>query len=283
MVKQVVFFLIVLAVGLFLGIFVVGPVFRADHDIMPENEVSAADSFDDNGKAAKHDSLLKSLQKRQSQEALKRYRLQERIVELENQLVKLQLIVASLGNDEHDAEEEPEERAVVEKENEPDREAQLVAVGMEPLQAKLIMRYLGEIEMERLYLQDRATREGWMGTSRYREEFLVLRQREKNIRQEFGDNDYDLYLFGSEQKNRVVIQSVIAGSPASEAGIQVGDIAYSYAGSRLFAVHDLKTATTEGSAGELVAVEIVRDSDIITVYLPRGPMGVRLKSESMRP
>lgn len=285
MAKQVVFFLIVLSVGLVLGMFVLGPSFRADND--PKPGTSDLSSRDGMGKDL--DDLVQSLQKRQSMEARKRYKLQERMVELEHQFIQLQLNVESM-RDEGDPEiHEDTESLEVQKdaeeseEKELDREEQLVAAGLDPEQAKLLMRFLGGIEMDRLYLQDQATREGWMGSTRYRQEFLALREREKNIRQELGESDYDKYLFGSGKRNRVVIQSIIEGSPAQDIGIQIGDIVYSYAGKRLFAVNDLKTATTEGTGGEMVSVEIIRGGDKLDFYLPRGPLGVRLKNESIRP
>jgi S1-C subfamily serine protease len=103
------------------------------------------------------------------------------------------------------------------------------------------------------------------------------------LRLELGDDDYDLYLYGIGQPNRVVIQSVIEGSPAQEAGIQSKDIVYSYAGNRLYTVRDLLTATTEGIASEPVLLEVIRDGHIFEFYPPRGPLGVRLTSESHKP
>ncbi|UCD66527.1 MAG: PDZ domain-containing protein, partial [Deltaproteobacteria bacterium] len=183
--------------------------------------------------------------------------------------------------------EEPVERRETEireeVEEEFDGETQLVAAGLEPQQAKSIMQFLADIEMERLYLHDQATREGWVGTPRYRQEIMVLIEREEDLRLELGDADYDLYLYGTGQPNRVVIQSVIEGSPAQEAGIQSKDIAYSYAGSRLYTIRDLITATTEGIANEPVLIEVIRDGRIFEFELPRGPMGLRLTNESHKP
>jgi predicted metalloprotease with PDZ domain len=158
-----------------------------------------------------------------------------------------------------------------------------VAAGLEPQQAKTIMQFLDDIEMERLYLHDQATREGWLETPRYRQENIILNEREEELRLELGDADYDRYLYGTGQPNRVIIQSVIEGSPAQEAGIQSQDIVYSYAGNRLYDIRDLITATTEGIANESVLLEIVRDGNIYEFYLPRGPLGVRVTSESHKP
>jgi len=120
-------------------------------------------------------------------------------------------------------------------------------------------------------------------TPRYRQENIILNEREEELRLELGDADYDRYLYGTGQPNRVIIQSVIEGSPAQEAGIQSQDIAYSYAGNRLYDIRDLITATTEGIANESVLLEVLRDGNIYEFYLPRGPLGVRVTSERHKP
>jgi C-terminal processing protease CtpA/Prc len=279
--RQVVFSLTVLLSGLFLGMYVIGPVFRADQESMPEEKLKLNDSDINVGKAEDYGSLLKSLQKRLDQEERQRHSMQKRVAELERKLEKLQLITKSIEDEEPVAEKETEIR--VEVEEELDGETQLVAAGLEPQQAKSIMQFLADIEMERLYLHDQATREGWVGTPRYRQENMILNEREEDLRLELGDADYDLYLYGTGQPNRVIIQSVIEDSPAQKAGIQSKDIAYSYAGNRLYTIRDLVTATTEGIANESVLLEVIRDGHIYEFYLPRGPLGVRVTSESHKP
>jgi C-terminal processing protease CtpA/Prc len=279
--RQVVFSLIVLLSGLFLGMYVIDPVFRSDQESVPEEKLKLNDSGSNVGKTEDYGSLLNSLQKRLSQEERQRHSLQKRVTELERKLKKLQLITKSIEDEEPVAEKDTEISAEVEEEL--DRETQLVAAGLEPQQAKSITQFLGDIEMERLYLHDQATREGWLGTPRYRQEIMTLVEREEELRLELGDTDYDLYLYGTGQPNRVIIQSVIEDSPAQKVGIQSKDIAYSYAGNRLYSMRDLVTATTEGIANESVLLEVVRDGNIYEFYLPRGPLGVRVTSESHKP
>jgi C-terminal processing protease CtpA/Prc len=279
--RQVVFSLIVLLSGLFLGMYVIDPVFRSDQESVPEEKLKLNDSGSNVGKTEDYGSLLNSLQKRLSQEERQRHSLQKRVTELERKLKKLQLITKSIEDEEPVAEKDTEISAEVEEEL--DRETQLVAAGLEPQQAKSITQFLGDIEMERLYLHDQATREGWLGTPRYRQEIMTLVEREEELRLELGDTDYDLYLYGTGQPNRVIIQSVIEDSPAQKVGIQSKDIAYSYAGNRLYSMRDLVTATTEGIANESVLLEVIRDGNIYEFYLPRGPLGVRVTSESHKP
>ena len=279
--RQVVFSLIVLLSGLFLGMYVIDPVFRSDQESVPEEKLKLNDSGSNVGKTEDYGSLLNSLQKRLSQEERQRHSLQKRVTELERKLKKLQLITKSIEDEEPVAEKDTEISAEVEEEL--DRETQLVAAGLEPQQAKSITQFLGDIEMERLYLHDQATREEWLGTPRYRQEIMTLVEREEELRLELGDTDYDLYLYGTGQPNRVIIQSVIEDSPAQKVGIQSKDIAYSYAGNRLYSMRDLVTATTEGIANESVLLEVIRDGNIYEFYLPRGPLGVRVTSESHKP
>ena len=279
--RQVVFSLIVLLSGLFLGIYVIGPVFRSDQESMPVEKPKLNHSDINVGKTEDYGSLLKSLQESLSQEERQRHKLQKRVAELERKLKKLQLITKTIEDEEPVPEKETEISEEVEEEL--DRETRLVAAGLEPQQAKTIMQFLDDIEMERLYLHDQATREGWLGTPRYRQENMILNESEEELRLELGDADYDRYLYGTGQPNRVIIQSVIEGSPAQEAGIQSQDIVYSYAGNRLYDIRDLITATTEGIANESVLLEIVRDGNIYEFYLPRGPLGVRVTSESHKP
>jgi C-terminal processing protease CtpA/Prc len=279
--KQVVFTLIVLLCGLLLGMYVIGPVFRADQESLPKEKLEQKKSDINVGKAEDYGSLLKSLQKSLDQEERQRHSMQKRVAELERKLKNLQLITKSIKDEETVKEKETEIR--VEVEEELDGETQLVAAGLEPQQAKSIMQFLADIEMERLYLHDQATREEWVGTPRYRQENMILNEREEDLRLELGDADYDLYLYGTGQPNRVIIQSVIEDSPAQKAGIQSKDIAYSYAGNRLYTIRDLVTATTEGIANESVLLEVIRDGHIYEFYLPRGPLGVRVTSESHKP
>jgi C-terminal processing protease CtpA/Prc len=279
--RQVVFSLIVLLSGLFLGTYVIGPVFHSDQESMPEEKLKLNESDINVGKTEDYGSLIKSLQKSLSQEERQRHNLQKRVTQLERKLKKLQLITKTIEDEEPVPEKETE--VSEEAEEELDRETRLVAAGLEPQQAKTIMQFLDDIEMERLYLHDQATREGWLGTPRYRQENMILNEREEELSLELGDADYDRYLYGTGQPNRVIIQSVIEGSPAQEVGIQSQDIAYSYDGNRLYNIRDLITATTEGIPNESVLLEVIRDGNIYEFYLPRGPLGVRVTSESLKP
>ncbi len=77
--------------------------------------------------------------------------------------------------------------------------------------------------------------------------------------------------------------SVIDGSPAAAAGIETGDIIFSYGEGRVLGVNDLQQRTREGSAGETVRVEVGRGDETVQVHVPRGPLGVRLRPARVEP
>ncbi len=162
-------------------------------------------------------------------------------------------------------------------------EERLVEAGFNAAEAGMIKRRLDEIEMDQLYLRDTARREGWLGSARYRDEIRAINERREGLREELGDTGWDRYLYAQGRPNRVTVDSVLTESPAFGAGIQVGDVIVNYDGQRVFTQSDIRTATASGQAGSMVAVEILRDGNRQQVYLPRGPMGVRLGSTVAKP
>lgn len=162
-------------------------------------------------------------------------------------------------------------------------EEALMTVGLDTAAVERIGQRLESIEMERLYLRDQAQREGWIGTERYTEAQRALTSRSDVLREELGEEGYDRYLFETGRPNRVMVQSVLAGSPAEQAAIQPGDVVVRYDDARVFSWRDLTSAAAEGTAGQPVRVEVQRDGQTLSVYLPRGPLGVRLGSERAAP
>ncbi|MGB5602311.1 MAG: PDZ domain-containing protein, partial [Gammaproteobacteria bacterium] len=134
-----------------------------------------------------------------------------------------------------------------------------------------------------LELRDRAIREGYLGTSRYSRELNALLEQDVSLREEVGDDAYDRYLYATGQSNRVNITSVMPGSPAEQAGIKSGDVVLSYADSQLFNWSELQAATTDGERGEYVNVTVLRNGQRVNLWLPRGPLGVRLSSLRLQP
>ncbi|MDH3715146.1 MAG: PDZ domain-containing protein [Gammaproteobacteria bacterium] len=152
----------------------------------------------------------------------------------------------------------------------------LVRSGIEPSLADAIQQRISALEMERLYLRDQATREGWRNSERFSAAMNELLRPQDVLREEFGDDVYDRYLYAMGQGNRVLVASTLQDSPADVAGIRAGDTVLSYAGKRVYSVGDLQSATAAGEPGASVVVELLRDGVRWYATVPRGPLGVRL-------
>ncbi len=155
--------------------------------------------------------------------------------------------------------------------------------GLDPATVAQIRQRYEQIEMDRLYLKDRAQREGWSGTARYSNEVAKIEERRADIRNSLGESGYDAYLYASGDPNRVAVRELISGSPAGTAGLQPGDTVLRYDGKRVFTVRELQNATAAGRAGESVAVDVERDGQPMTFYVPRGPLGVYLDTDRRAP
>ena len=75
-------------------------------------------------------------------------------------------------------------------------------VGFERDRAAELISRSAEIDMERLYLRDRASRENWLDSDRFREALRKLESRSETLRNELGDDGYDRYLYASGGSNR---------------------------------------------------------------------------------
>jgi hypothetical protein len=153
----------------------------------------------------------------------------------------------------------------------------LVAAGFAPRRVEALRARLDEIELRRLYLRDRASREGWLDSPRYSEERSQLMQARRDTRGEFGDDLYDWMLFSTGHPNRVRVSGLIEGSAAVEAGIQAGDVIRRYDDQAILSAQDLRRLTTEGSVGATTALDLERNGERIRLYVPRGPLGVRIE------
>jgi hypothetical protein len=159
----------------------------------------------------------------------------------------------------------------------------LLAAGVEPGLASAYLSSQSRLEMQRLELRDRASREGWLNSDRFRKQLGELEGSVEALRAQIGDDSYDRFLYLTGQPNRVVIASVIEESPAQLAGVQAGDIVLDYADSRVFSFTELRDATRVGESGESVLVRVQRKGETLELLVPRGPLGVRLDSERVEP
>lgn len=149
-----------------------------------------------------------------------------------------------------------------------------------PAELERVREAFDASELALLQLEDQARREGWYGEPRYGER---LRDMRLALRAELGDDRFDLLLFATGRDNRVVVTDLLEGSPAQLAGIQPGDEILSYAERRVFRGMELKRATTVGTAGERVEIELLRDGSRVRVWIPRGPLGIRMRQASRPP
>jgi len=159
----------------------------------------------------------------------------------------------------------------------------LAAAGLPERDAEELHRLYEDVELQRLYLQNQAQRERWP-RDRLATELAALDERLLSVRDDYGEEAYDWFLYAAGRANRVVVEGVLGGSAAAEAGIRTGDAIVRYDGERIFKPPTLIRGTLAGRLNETVEVEIERpDGTRTTVTLPRGPVGVRLGRRTVEP
>ena len=159
----------------------------------------------------------------------------------------------------------------------------LVKAGINEELAADIVRRRNETDMKILELRDRASREGYLNTGRYTREMNELREHDTSLRDEIGDDYYDSYLYVSGQSNRVKVASVMMGSPAEMSGMNNGDMILNYDDRRMFNWSELQGATSRGERGEYVNVTVLRNGQQVNLWIPRGPLGIRLGTARVKP
>jgi hypothetical protein len=152
--------------------------------------------------------------------------------------------------------------------------------GVPPAEVETLRETFDASELALLQLEDEARREGWYEAPRYRQE---LRDQRLQLRADLGDERFDRLLFATGRHNRVIVTDLLADSPAERAGVRPGDEILSYAEERVFRGGELKQATTEGRAGERVELVVVRDGSQERLWVPRGPLGIRMRPASRPP
>ena len=154
----------------------------------------------------------------------------------------------------------------------------LIDAGIEAEQAAWIQARLDEIDLQQLYLKDRATREGWLNKPRYHRERRQHLNAVTGLREEIGDDAYDRMLYTLGRANRVVIRDTMLNSPAEQYGLQAGDRIIEYNGQRVFATNELNTLTSGGDGSSMILLRVQRDDAYHDIYLPRGPLGIRMST-----
>lgn len=144
---------------------------------------------------------------------------------------------------------------------------------------RLRERYEAE-QLDELYLRDVATREGWVSSARYRNE---LRQLQQELRLELGDEDYDRVMYSSGRKNRVAVGDVLQNSVAAAVGLRTGDVIVRYGGELMLSPKELRAATVHGPAAQTTPIDVLRGTETLRFYVPRGPLGIRIVRTRRQP
>lgn len=149
------------------------------------------------------------------------------------------------------------------------RAERLIAAGMLPEQANWVVARESSFQLEMLNARHEAERNG---------DFQVYRQAQaaasQLFRDELGPEVYEQYLEGTGRSTAIAVNNVMDASPAQAAGLRPGDEIRRYAGQRVYNMSDLNRLTVQGTAGETVYVEIVRNGLPMQIALPRGPVGI---------
>lgn len=161
--------------------------------------------------------------------------------------------------------------------------ARYLSSGMDPVLAARLNQRNDEMTLARMSLRDRAEREGWLDSPRYAQEQAAIANWYQDLRPEIGDDAYDQFLFASGRPNRVVVREVLTGGAAASAGLQVGDTIVSYGTERIFDTRALQDASAGGAAGAQTLVEVLRDGQRLTLYVPRGPLGAGVRTGNANP
>ena len=144
----------------------------------------------------------------------------------------------------------------------------LIAAGFSAARADWIIQRESELRMEAMQDRYEAMRAG--------EPFnpMARGNAEQKLREELGDQQYELYRTANGQATTVGVGTVFDASPAQTAGLLPGDEITHYDGARVFSTFDLTRQTMEGDPGENVVVNITRDGVPMQIVLPRGPLGI---------
>ncbi|MFK8075276.1 MAG: PDZ domain-containing protein [Granulosicoccus sp.] len=159
----------------------------------------------------------------------------------------------------------------------------MIAAGIDEQTARYLQNRRDKHQLARLELFDQAAREGWDESEELSEKLAELDAQRINLREEIGDDAYDRLLFESGDTNRVSIASVITGSAAEIAGLELGDLIINYDNERVFNVRELQQATRSGTKGEYVQILFDRGGRLLSADIPRGPMGVTLSTSTVMP
>lgn len=214
---------------------------------------------------------LRALEQVVSEERYARQLLQEEVLYLTGELEQLRVDARSPEDAiSPEAIARSEERRTSRRSSRPDdRAGQLQQAGFTAGEAEWIARRESELQMAALQARYEAGQSG--DTSAW---WQSRGEMEETLRAELGEAGYERYLEASGRSTAITVGSVIESSPAERAGLMPGDRITRYGGERVFSMTDLTRQTMDGTAGQQVVVDIVRDGQPMQVVMPRGPLGI---------
>lgn len=158
---------------------------------------------------------------------------------------------------------------------------ELAALGLDEREIEEIRAVWERSVMEKLELEHQIARgELKLGPQQRARRMLNI---ELRAQVELGEERYEALLYATGQDNRVVLDELLASSPASAAGLEAGDEVIRYAGERVFQPRDLLRLTRSGKLGDWVVLEVLRDGEPYRFHVQRGPLGARLSTARRTP
>jgi C-terminal processing protease CtpA/Prc len=159
----------------------------------------------------------------------------------------------------------------------------LIDQGLAQETAQQLQKYVDDKRLQRLNLRDQAIREGWQDSDEYVEKMNALSDAAYGLKEEFGEEVYDQYLYASGRPNRVIVREVINGSVAQSAGLPPGAMIIRYANEPIYSMNELRQATTKGTSGETILLEFMRDDQPYSASIVRGPLGISMDFARVAP
>jgi C-terminal processing protease CtpA/Prc len=267
--QQMVSLVLILVIGVFIGVTLVG-------NNQPEVVVQSLDSADFSADSYPDVSLDFD----SPNEDIKK--LHQRITKLEQSIIGIHSKLENFEKNKAKTHASTEAN-IFSRAYDPLTKRRLTDAGIDDQLAADIIQQQDESEYKKLDLKDRAVREGFINTPRYRKELRALNTQVKTLRKDLGDDTYDRYLYASGRPNRVSVISVMQGSPADQAGFETDDMILSYADNNVFQWNEINKLSTQGLRGESIIVNVLRNGELLSISVPRGPLGVKLKPAVSEP
>ncbi len=276
----------ILVTGFVIGVFVKGSFDNSDSSIDADNEhivtTSANNNSPEQQPAIQYSGDIKKLRQRLEEEITARKSLETKLDVLNQKLTALDQNGHLVRTDNGEEADAGEENNAANSGQIWFNEQALIDSGMNTSLATELKTFFEQQELDRMYLRDQSIREVW-DRQKYREEIQKLSETGEAFFNQLDDSAYDAFLYASQQPNRVRVTSVLDSSQAGTAGILAGDHIIRYDNERIYSGFELRNATSGGDINEAIAVEVVRDGEILEFYLSRGPLGIRMNSVSVKP